>query len=327
VTNELLLQTWEVLRTQPISSEDLSATLPLVLDGDETSFELAISASGDLHLLIPVEGDPRKKLPPTYNGLQLRKSHSLGRDYINLQAPTAHASMFATLCAQVIEAIHVQQRDPWAAAINIVQSWYSAWRPVRLPMSKTEQIGLAGELLILQRLWIPSLGSEAVHYWSGPDRERHDFVSEHLHMEVKTTTKSRHEHEISRVDQLMVPEQRRLVLASVQVEESSAGAQSIATLVDAIFDSIRLDGAARDAFQLKLDKLDWDDEMRQSPDLLRFNVRAMSLFEVDEEFPALPGDFQLPEGILSVRYTISLANLPFLDSTDVQTSILAINTG
>jgi hypothetical protein len=63
--------------------------------------------------------------------------------------------------------------------------------------------------------------------------------------------------------------------------------------------------------------------MRRSPELIRFNVRDAQIFEVDDEFPALPKGFELPTGVLAIRYTISLANLPVLDSADVGEAIKA----
>ena len=165
--------------------------------------------------------------------------------------------MFAALCGKLVKAIVVEGRDPWSAAIAIVRAWQSAWRPLRQPMSRPVQIGLAGELLVMQSLWLPALGTEAAHFWSGPDRERHDFVSPRLHMEVKATTKSRHEYDVSRVDQLRAPDDRRLLFASIQLEESVMGVRSAGTLIDGVMEAIRHDSAAVDGFLTKLDGLGW----------------------------------------------------------------------
>lgn len=321
MTNEDLITAWRDLRAQRTLGEDLIATTPVARDGRETGLELAVDAAGDLHLLARVEGAAERNLPPDYNSLRLRQVHMAGEEWLDLHSPAAHETMFAALCGQFIEAVLADQRDPWAAAVSIVRSWQSAWRPLRQPMSRSRQIGLAGELLVLRLLWLPALGSDAIHMWSGPDQERHDFVSDRLHIEVKTTMRSRHEHEISRVDQLTAPVGRRLLLASVQLEESVAGADSLATLIDAVLGAIRRDGAALDVFLTALSVLGWTDEMRRSPELIRFNVRDAQIFEVDDEFPALPKGFELPAGVLAIRYTISLANLPVLDSADVAEAI------
>lgn len=315
------VETWRTLRTTRPVGEDQIHSTAIVYNDMETSLRLAVDASGDLHLLAPTSGPATRAPPPDYNGLRLREGLLDDSACLDLCSPAAHETMFAALCGELVEAIVVQGRDSWSAAIAIVRAWQSAWRPLRQPMSRPVQIGLAGELLVMQSLWLPARGAEAVHLWSGPDRERHDFVSPRLHMEVKATTRSRHEHDISRVDQLRAPHDRRLLLASIQLEESVMGAQSVATLVDGVMESIRHDPAAVDGFMTKLDGLDWSEEMRRSPDLVRFHLRDAHVFEVDEEFPQLPPDFTLPNGVLTIRYTISLANLPYLDVDAVREEI------
>lgn len=316
MTSEVIA-TWRALRASRPIGVDQVVSAPIVFNETQTALRLAVDSSGDLHFLAPTESPATRAIPPDYNGLRLREGVLDGGTCLDLCSPSAHEKMFAALCGELIEAIVLQVRDPWSAAITVVRSWQSAWRPLRQSMSRSVQIGLAGELLLLQSLWLPAAGSEAIHLWSGPDRERHDFVSLHLHMEVKATTKSRHEHEISRIDQLSAPEDRRLVLASVQLEESVMGSQSVGTLVDSVLELIRHDPAAIDGFLTKLDGLDWSDDMRRSPELMRFHIRDAQLFEVDDEFPQLPPGFVLPIGVLAIRYTISLANLPTLDAATV----------
>lgn len=315
------VEIWRTLRvTRPVGTDQIQSTA-IICNDMETPLRLAVDSSGDLHLLAPTSDGPIRAIPPDCNGLRLREGLLDGGTCLDICSPAAHETMFAALCGDIVEAIIVQERDPWSAAIAIVRTWQSAWRQLRQPMSRPIQIGLAGELLVMQSLWLPALGSDAVHLWSGPDSERHDFVSPHLHMEVKATTRSRHEHEISRVDQLRVPDDRRLLLVSIQLEESAMGSQSVATLVDEVTEAIRHDPAAVDGFLTRLDGLNWSNEMRRSPDLVRFHVRDAQIFEVDDEFPQLPPDFALPNGVLAVRYTISLANLPSLDVDTVRDDI------
>jgi len=320
------VEIWRELRaTRPVGEDQIQSSI-IVHKDVETPLRLAVDASGDLHLLAPTTGSPVRAIPPDYNGLRLREGLLDDQCCLDICSPAAHEVMFAALCNQLVDAIVAEGRDPWSAAIAIVRAWQSAWRPLRQPMSRPTQIGLAGELIVMESLWLAALGSEAVHLWSGPDRERHDFVTTRLHMEVKATTRSRHEHEISRMDQLGVPDGRRLLFASIQLEESVMGSQSVATLIDGVMTAIRHDPAAVDDFLTKLDGLDWSDEMRRSPDLVRFQVRDAQIFEVDEEFPQLPPDFAVPNGVLAIRYTISLANLPFLDAAAVRDDISAAMT-
>ena len=174
---------------------------------------------------------------------------------------------------------------------------------------------------------IPCLGPSSVDHWSGPDSERHDFTSDRLHLEVKTTRKSRHEHEITRLDQLRVPDGCKLLLVSIQLEQSVGGAETLASLIDNVINLIRSDGASTDTFMTKLVNLGWSEEMRDSGELLRFHVRDASVYVVDEEFPRLPDDFAPPSGVVSVRYTVDLANLPVLGMDEVTTIIKGENQG
>ncbi|CAH2606073.1 PD-(D/E)XK motif protein (plasmid) [Rhodovastum atsumiense] len=304
---------WAGLRAARPVAEDALATMPVTAGGKDTPVLMAMDSAGHLHLLVPVQRGPAGPKPPDLTGLRVRHRHleSLGQ-VLDLTATPAHERVFTPVCREVVDAVLVQRRDPWAAVGAIVRAWQSAWKPARPEMDKTTQVGLFGELLVLQRLMIPCLGPAAVGQWSGPEFERHDFVGERLHVEVKTTRKSRHEHEISRLDQLRAPEGCQLLVVSVQVEESVGGNETLATAIDAVTDQLRGDAAALDAFMAKLVNVGWSDEMVRSGELVRFFLRDASIFAVDDEFPRLPDDFVPPSGVVAVKYTIDLANLPSL---------------
>ena len=62
-------------------------------------------------------------------------------------------------------------------------------------LSKIEQIGLMGELLVLKELEHSS--HHIVQHWVGPLDKLHDFEGVQLDIEVKTTTK----HQIASISQ------------------------------------------------------------------------------------------------------------------------------
>jgi Putative PD-(D/E)XK family member, (DUF4420) len=256
-------QQWAQLRaTRPIS-EDSLVTIPFTVDGVDTPLSMAMDQPGHLHLLIPVERGPTGQKPSDLNGLKVRHRRLETGEVIDL-APPSHERVFTPFCRDVVNAVIVQRREPWAAVIATVRDWQSAWKPLRQEMSAAVQVGLFGELLALNALMFPCIGPAAVDQRSGPNSERHDFVGDQLHLEVKTTRRTRSEHEISRLNQLSAPVGCRLLFISVQVEQSIGGSQTVATQIDANVQALRSYPATLDDFMAKLASVGWSEEMRHT---------------------------------------------------------------
>ncbi|WP_197342277.1 PD-(D/E)XK motif protein [Ralstonia solanacearum] len=318
---------WSQLRSMRPQSADALAVIPILVDGNETQLSSAMDQAGQLHLLIPVERGPAGAPPSDLNGLKVRHRRLDTGEILDLSAPPSHEQVFTPFCSEIVDAVIRQSREPWKAVAAIIRAWQSAWKPARQGMDKIVQVGLFGELLVLRSLMIPIIGPTAVDQWSGPDSERHDFISGQLHIEVKTTRRSRPEHEVSRLDQLRAPAGCQLLFVSVQLEESVGGDESLATQVDAIVDMLRGNAAALDLFMTKMANMGWSEEVRSSGELLRFFLRGAEVYAVDEEFPRLPDDFLPPSGVVSVKYTVDLANLPSLGMDEVGDIIKAANHG
>lgn len=310
---------WAALRARRPSYDEALETEPVVLPGDFPGVLYGVDQQGDLHLLLPVDGPPPGTKPQDLRGLRIRHRRLAGLgQYLDLVSASCHERLFSPLCAEILGTVVEQKRRPWEAAFATIRAWQLAWKASAPAMEKIVQVGLYGELLALEHVVIPAIGTRAIHHWSGPDQECHDFVGSRLDIEVKTTRKSRHEHEISRFDQLRAPDGRRLLVVSLLLEESAQGAESLATRIDAISDLIRADPEASDMFQSKLVQIGWTDEMRRTGELLRFNPNVDSIIlAVEGAFPRLPDDFALPPGVVSLRYTVDLANLPVMDRAEM----------
>lgn len=318
-------QQWADLRVLRPQGEDALAITPITANGSDTPLAMAMDYAGNLHLLIPVQYGPSDIPPPDLNGLKVRHRCLESGNVLDLSAPSSHERVFTPFCQEIVDAVVAQGREPWKAVAATIRAWQSAWKPARQEMEKTVQVGLFGELLVLRTLMIPALGPSAVSQWSGPESERHDFVGGQLHIEVKTTRKSRAEHDISRLDQLRVPVGCQLLFVSIQLEQSIGGDKTLATQVDAVVDLLRGDAAALDEFMTKMVNMGWSEEMRNSGELLRFFVRCAEVYAVDEDFPRMPDDFQPPSGVVSVKYTVDLANLPSLGMDEASALIRDAN--
>ena len=309
----------ELRQRRPIGEDEIAAS-QLKLHGSDSRISIGISCDGSLHLLIPVAAGPSGPQPADLNGIRLRHRRLSTGQVLDVSAPPSHERVFSPICRDIVHAIAAESREPWAAVATIIRTWQSALKPLRTSMDKSVQIGLFGELFILELL-LNNLGARAIDLWAGPDAERHDFAGGRLHIEVKTTRKSRSEHEISRLDQLQAPQGVRLLLASVQVEEGASGKETIATRLDSVAASLNANSGALDSLLTKLAQLGWSEEMRRSGELARMNLRDANIFEVDANFPRFPEGLDLPSGIVAVRYTVDLSNIPTMDMSEVATLV------
>lgn len=277
---------------------------------------LGVTPDGRLHLLVAVGAAP-PNLPPDLQSIQVRLVEA-DRTWLDVSARSHHEELFTLVVNKVVYAIRVEGREPAIAVDKTIDEMRSAMRPVVPDLSQTEQIGLFGELWVLSNVLFSTVGPRICHVWSGPDSERHDFVGQGVHVEVKTTTRTEPKHEISRIDQLRAPAGKRLLMVSVVLERSLAGEETLADRVDEVREKLGTHGQAIDVFETQLAKLGWHEGLRQTGSLLRFTLRDVHVFEVSGSFPRLPDDYTAPLGISGIRYTIDVGSLPSLNVAEVQ---------
>jgi Putative PD-(D/E)XK family member, (DUF4420) len=310
--SEVTAERWARLRGERPPHEPIYE----LADDDFEDGLLGISEDGRLHLLVAVNDSPLA-LPPDLQSIQVRAVET-DRNWIDVSAQSHHEELFTLIANKVLYAICVEGRDPAVSVDKIIGDMRAALRPVEMDLSPNVQIGLFGELWVLSNVLFPTVGSQVCHKWSGPNGERHDFVGEGVHIEVKTTTRSEPKHEISRLDQLRAPTGKRLLLVSVLLERSLGGEATLADLVDEVRGKLGNDGHAIDVFDLQLSKLGWHDGLRQTGSLLRFTFRDVHVFEVEGSFPRLPDDYTPPSGVSGIKYSIDVGHLPSLAIQSVQ---------
>ncbi|GAB1840271.1 PD-(D/E)XK motif protein [Achromobacter xylosoxidans] len=313
---EITQERWASLREQRPPHEDVYEA---VADDFETAL-ISISNDGRLHLLLAIDVVPQS-LPPDLQSLQVRILEG-GQIWMDVSARSHHEELLTLVANKVLHAIRIEGRDPAVSVERIIDDVRAALRPLVPDLGTTEQIGLFGELWVLSNVLLPTLGTRACHLWSGPESERHDFVGQCVHVEVKTTTRSEPKHEISRIDQLRAPIGKRLLFVSVMIERSMGGDETLADRIDEIREKLGTDGHAIDVFDSRLAQLGWHEGLRQTGALLRFTFRDVHVFEVADTFPRLPDDYVPPLGVTGIKYSINVGSLPSLDVSEVQEVLL-----
>lgn len=300
------------LRERRPSHEDIYEQ---AADDLQTTALIGVSDDGRLHLLLAINVVP-KSLPPDLQSLQVRILGD-GKIWMDVSARSHHEELLTLVANKILHAIRIEGRDPAVSVERIISDMRAALRTLVPDLSTAEQIGLFGELWVLSNILIPTLGTRACHLWSGPESERHDFVGQAVHVEVKTTTRSEPKHEISRIDQLRAPLGKRLLFVSVMLERSLGGDETLANRIDEVREKLGTDGHALDVFDSRLAMLGWHEGLRQTGDLLKFTFRSVHVFEVASSFPRLPDDYAAPLGVTGIKYSINVGSLPSLDVNEV----------
>lgn len=309
---EITQDRWTSLREQRPPHEDIYEQAAEDLE----AALIGVSDDGRLHLLLAIDVAPQN-LPPDLQSLQVRVLEG-GQTWLDVSTRSHHEELLTLVANKVLYAIRIEGRDPAVSVERIIDDMRAALRPLAPDLGTTEQIGLFGELWVLSNVLFPTLGPRVCHLWSGPESERHDFVGQGVHVEVKTTTRSEPKHEISRIDQLKAPFGKRLLFVSVMLERSLGGDETLADRVDEIREKLGSDGHAIDVFDSRLAKLGWHEGLRQTGALLRFTFRDVHVFEVTGSFPRLPDDYVVPPGVTGIKYSINVGSLPSLDVIEVR---------
>jgi hypothetical protein len=158
-------------------------------------------------------------------------------------------------------------------------------------LSVERQIGLAGELMFLEHL-IRDHGPPAALSWVGPSGEPHDFRIGNSEFEAKATVKSRREHRINGLDQLVPSDGCDLRIVSILLGPGGAeGGVTLPGLVERVRAQLRSDSEAAGHFEAQLSLAQY--MASDAPRYVRTYAlrRPIALIGVDGGIPAITRGF------------------------------------
>ncbi len=247
---------------------------------------VAVDPWGRRHILFPSEADRAIRPDTRSSGVQIVPRDLLVdgvlRPFVDLACLDARLNhVFTAVAVEALGAADGMSAPDLAASV-VLDRWRELFRnPPAGGLSQSARMGLFGELTLLEEL--SSRSVNAVGSWAGPAKGRHDFVSDGIDIEVKTTfDRGMTALVVHGVDQLATPPDGRLLLVVYVVEKVPAGGDTLQDLVSRIhalgvqpvelYD--RLDAAGVSAADL----LD---------DQTRLRVKTRRAFLVDRTFPRL----------------------------------------
>jgi hypothetical protein len=235
-----------------------------------------------------------------------------GTQWSTLEIKITHSVHDCYLFAcRVIDQIQLNNEKLDEAVESVLGGWRDILRR-EVALSREQEIGLIGELLVVRSL-IHQFGPEtSIRSWIGPTGEEHDFGLSQLDIEVKTTASETRTHWISNPDQLRAISGRELRLISIMLTPRYGnGSFNLPELTRSIES---LAGASRAEFMKRLEAVGYhpdDADMYTTYWMFRDQVLE---YAVDQDFPKITGIELDRIGISSrqvpdLRYRLSMVGL------------------
>lgn len=188
------------------------------------------------------------------------------------------------LLTSVADQLQLHQ-EPFAAAVATAVTKHRDLFAGKAGLSAEKELGLYGELLVLEFL-IEKIGAgHAVEAWQGPLSEEHDFVFGDVHLEVKTTSEEQRRHMMHGFTQLVPLRGVPLSVVSIQLTRSyHEGGLTLGQMVSRVRAKV---GGYRPKVDAALESLGWDDADLELYPTFWTKRNEPRAFDVDERFPAL----------------------------------------
>lgn len=260
---------------------------------------------------------------PAVSGMKFIVQHRVlidGESWNAIGATWTHTPFEAYLfVCDVLDRVQLMQESLATATAVVLQGMSSLLRR-QSALSREQEVGLLGELLVLESLLNSHSPEDALAMWRGPESEEHDFSLYDSDIEVKTTTSEERTHWISSTHQLSPVGSRPLMLVSIQLTPKM-GLNSVAlpNLIDHL-------GGRFGSFEVRFrDKLEAVGYLSDDADLYttEWALRnPVAFYAVDDDFPKLtPKELSelriRPNQIKAVRYQVDLSTVKpdLLDGT------------
>jgi hypothetical protein len=207
--------------------------------------------------------------------------------------------LFATVCADALAASDTVPNTALTDFLARLDAWRRFLRERRSGLSRSETVGLIGELLVLIELL--TVEPDALTHWKAPDDGLHDFEFTGHALEVKTSLGAASSIRISGLDQLETSGFRRLDLVHVKLIEAPDGA-SLESIISRIRSLIRNEASIR-TFEnalLRRGLMPDDAAARAAP---RVQLRVIDSYNVSADFPRLNRG-RLPQAVVEAEYVL-----------------------
>ncbi|MGO1472462.1 MAG: PD-(D/E)XK motif protein [Flaviflexus sp.] len=312
-------QAFEALDGASAGRESMQ-TIAIGSTADPGDIRLGKDDAGNIHLLIvspPGFARLEPKLGPVFPAEWESLVSKQGEEiwFLNIGCKDRRLlHTFHSLVGELVDRVEKSGRRGVIELFEVIESWRRALERASRQLSRSLEIGLFGELLVLQEL--ASIRPEdALRAWRGVDNYRHDFSLRNA-VEVKAYTGAASPSvQIHGVRQLDPPLSGALTLVTFHLEEMDSG-RSLEDLIDEIGQVLPI--------SLIREKLEGD---LPSKELRRFEVVEQRIYEVDNSFPGIRESASPAHSLLGIDELTYRLLLDVCPPPNKQTSLTEILQG
>lgn len=309
-------QIWKRLRSS--GDGDGKLEVPSLSTGVETGYGpalLAVGPGGEPRLLVPCDAtQPPGDLETSAYLVVCRSSfafHGRNQTFIDVMVTErALDQVFADLVEAILERI-ASGIAPERAVTGTIEQYRRLLRETRSrSVSEKQVVGLIGELVVLRDLCRHS--PKAVEAWRGPWEQRHDFRRGADAIEVKSSTRTDASVvTINGLDQLLSPNEGRMLLVHVKIERAQGGDLSVGRLHDEIIAA----GVPMKRMEECLNAIGCPDFLDPEWNEFAFHLQSIEGYRVDREFPSLTSRDLNAEAVkVGVEHVVYSVNLQLAQS-------------
>lgn len=199
-----------------------------------------------------------------------------------------------------------------------IKSWANFLKPSRVGLTRSEFVGLFGELYVLSEHFMSAISpDQSVRAWIGPEGKKQDFTFNDSAIEVKTTLSGDQQTiSISSLGQLDKVTQELYLMRVVASPSGDGTGFNLGGLYEKCLEAIGHDVVAEGLFLQKASLLYGKASESQIKD--HFVIVNVSIFDVDANFPKLTRS-SVNLAIRDVKYEIAVGALSdFEVATDIE---------
>lgn len=192
--------------------------------------------------------------------------------------------------------------------IKSIEEYQNYFKDTNSSLTKIEEQGLFGELLELREL-ISEKGENSILAWTGPNKNKRDFVFENNNaIEIKTTTSQINPY-ISISNELQLDNHypsdlNKLYLKVFILEEIDTG-ETVLDIANIIFNELKSDELKK----IYLAKLIQDKiNLKTFLPKYKFKIQSISKYRINDSFPKITRN-NLDKGIFEVKYKLELEDI------------------